>query len=271
MSGQNDVIAYLTSESLLSKYREAAEAANAAYYAGLNLLSPSISPSDDYSKQTPGNLFGNDGSIKPSGTNFDPDTDYMALMLPLMSSLESQIKSGQYSVAQETYSRLQQLERQRNAKINSMGLNYAPTSDFQRTFWEFIQSGARIPTYHSGGVVGKNTLPNELSRLLGLGPREALVKALEGEYMVPREQMANLLKSIDMRDLLSLRVAPLYTKSSASSTNVDNSVTIDKVMNIENAVFSSDFDVDTLESVAGRYIRSQLSRRGITNPKPRNR
>jgi len=271
MSGQNDVLAYLTSESLLSKYREAAEAANAAYYAGLNLLSPSISPSDDYSKQTPGNLFGNDGSTKPSGTNFNPDTDYMALMLPLMSSLESQIKSGQYSVAQETYSRLQQLERQRNAKINSMGLDYAPTSDFQRTFWEFIQSGARIPTYHSGGVVGKNTLPNELSRLLGLGPKEALVKALEGEYMVPRDQMANLLKSIDMRDLLRLRVAPLYTKSSASSTNVDNSVTIDKVMNIENAVFSSDFDVDTLESVAGRYIRSQLSRRGITNPKPRNR
>lgn len=146
-----------------------------------------------------------------------------------------------------------------------------------------IGTKLKIPTAHTGGVIGVDELPDEIRALFGLNPRETLVKALQGEYMIPAEMMARALPNIqtalssilaeaapqyDLDDFIKVQLPELNIPEGKSS--VDQSTTIDKVMNIEHAEFKDPLDVETLEEVAGSYLRNTLARKGVVGPSRQN-
>lgn len=141
----------------------------------------------------------------------------------------------------------------------------------------------KIPVAHTGGIIGVDELPEEIKALFGVGQGETLVKALQGEYMIPAEMMAQAMPNIQaaIASILS-EAAPQYKLDDfikvsipdinipESKSSVDQSTTIDKVMNIEHAEFTNGLDVETLEDIGGAYIRKLLSKKGVVGPSRQN-
>lgn len=270
---QKSVLDFLKSPELMADYNEAGKMATAAYNAGLSLTSPTLQPDGtigykDYNS-TPGNTYGNTGDI-PS-TKHNTGIDYMAQMLGVKSQLDNSKSDAE---AIEYYYRLQGLEELRNKKIDAEGLPYAKTYEYLGDFSQYPKS------YHTGGVAGISDLPEDIKSMFGIGNKEVLIKALVGEYLIPEAMMDNLipnlrssiaesLKSIasnvSIEDIVPMKKPIIPGLKDKGTNNIDQSMTIDKVMNIEHAVFESPLDIETLEDVAGRYLKETLSRKGLPN------
>lgn len=276
MKSQTDVINYLKSQGLLDQYTKAGKLANAAYYSGLNLSAKDqlTKNGDDYSNE-PTDLYGNAGDTSPSTTTFDPTYDYTKAINDVVAKMK---KTRDLATYQSMYEDLQTLEQERNEKLKDPRFSHwgSLTYLYQEPFETWLQRNP-LPKAHTGGVIGQ--IPDVFKSMFGLKPKETLVKALEGEYLIPGEYMKNvlpniqssmieLLKSKDLQlpdsSFLNLSNLGLDNTPKTGDVNTDNSTTIDKVLNIEHATFENDLDVSDLERVGGRYLKDILVRKGVT-------
>lgn len=275
-NSQTAVIEFLKSDDLMSAYLEAGKMATAAYNAGLTLRSPTMQKGFEDYESKPKGTYGNTGDYAyippstwtppyeapaPTPAPQTPEETYRSYTIKGGDTLSGIAKNmlGDYTRWREIY------------ELNKAILGDDPN---------LIHPGKviKIPSAHTGGIVGGGKLPSYVRALFGLEDQEALVKGLVGEYMIPGDMMAQLKpglqgilsaalnrisNNISIDDLVKTPIHGLAGIGGSRIGNLDQSMNIDKVMNIEHAVFQKEMDVEVLERVAGQYLKNTLSRKGV--------